>query len=74
MIANRPFPIHCKKCGEVDGWPFQARSVEQYIVVDLRCRSCSHEWTESIPTLTAMSRTPWIERRKVPREPVTKAR
>jgi DNA-directed RNA polymerase subunit M/transcription elongation factor TFIIS len=48
---QRHYPIECPICGEVKGYPYQVQTVSGgsgSIEVRLRCRDCSHEWTELV--------------------------
>lgn len=68
MFDNKPFPVKCPHCDEVDGWPTQAQTGAGIIVVNFRCRTCEAEWLDTIATSAARPRfVPSIDRRKTPR-------
>jgi hypothetical protein len=51
--ASRKYPVVCPKCGEIKGYPYQVRTLTERpgsIEVRLRCRQCTHEWIEIVPS------------------------
>jgi hypothetical protein len=70
MFDGKPFPLKCPQCLAIAGWPTQAQTSDQMIVVNFRCRTCDFEWLDSIPTVASRQPTkalPLIERRRTPR-------
>lgn len=49
MSHEKLFPACCPKCEAAEGWPVKAQTAPGKMVVDMRCRACSHEWSEDMP-------------------------
>ena len=48
MASPRQYPVACRECHQIKGFPYQVRTVTGTgsIEVKLRCRDCGHEWVE----------------------------
>jgi hypothetical protein len=55
------YPATCPHCHDTKGWPFAAGTCERtnVIVVKLRCRECSHEWTADAPSSVMVAASFW---------------
>jgi hypothetical protein len=51
--SARQYPVACPSCDEAKGYPYQVRTLTDQpgsIEVKLRCRDCTHEWVEIVPS------------------------